>query len=163
MNRERALPGALSPDDPVLESFHLQLDPVSRLVRAARAFIREHAPPLAPETLDVLLLLLPTASSSPTPCCTPAPPIDLGITIADRSVLITVHDEDLVRPEQLPYPEREGGWGLGLVRSLAEDFALEMHAGAGKTAWFRLSRTTPRIAELGAAGRPQDDPGEAGR
>jgi two-component sensor histidine kinase len=161
MNRERALPGALSPDDPVLESFHLQLDPVPRLVRAARTFIREHAPPLAPETLDVLLLL--TSELVTNAVLHARTPIDLGITIADRSVLITVHDEDLVRPEQLPYPEREGGWGLGLVRSLAEDFALEMHAGAGKTAWFRLSRTTPRIAEPGAAGRPQDDPGEAGR
>jgi two-component sensor histidine kinase len=161
MSSERVLPGALTPGDAVLESHHLQLEPLPRLVRAARAFIREHAPPLAPETLDVLLLL--TSELVTNAVLHARTPIELGITIADRSLLITVHDEDLARPEQQPYTEREGGWGLGLVRSLADDYALEMHAGAGKTAWFRLSRTTPRTGEPGAAGRPQDELGEERR
>lgn len=156
---ERVLPGALLPDDPVRASHSLQFEPVPRLVRAARDFIRDHAPPLAPDTLDVLLLL--TSELVTNAVLHARTPITLGITIADRSLLITVHDEDLVRPEQQPYIEREGGWGLGLVRSLADDFSLEMHGGDGKTAWFRLSRTQPRTAEPGMAGRPQDDLGEA--
>lgn len=161
MSSERVLPGALPHDDPVVATHHLQLEPLPRLVGAARAFIREHAPPLEPDTLDVLLLL--TSELVTNAVLHARTPIELGITIADRSLLITVHDEDLVRPEQQPYTDREGGWGLGLVRSLADDFALEMHAGDGKTAWFRLSRSAPRPAESGLAGRPQDDIGEEGR
>ncbi|MCA1713373.1 MAG: ATP-binding protein, partial [Actinobacteria bacterium] len=62
-----------------------------------------------------------------------------GITVTDRSVLVTVHDEDLGRPS-LSYPGREGGRGLGLVEALAEAFATERHGGEGKTVWFRLAR-----------------------
>ena len=67
--------------------------------------------------------------------------IELGITIADDSVVVTVHDLDLARPEQDPYAAREGGWGLGLVSALAEDSAMDTDPAGGKTAWFRLPRT----------------------
>ncbi|GAC1444618.1 MAG: hypothetical protein NVSMB55_21550 [Mycobacteriales bacterium] len=66
-------------------------------------------------------------------------PIEVGITVTDRSVVVTVHDEDLGH-DPARGEGREGGWGLGLVRILAEDFDLERHTGAGKTAWFRVPR-----------------------
>lgn len=49
----------------------------------------------------------------------PCTPLEVGITLAAESVLVTVHDLDLARPEQQPYYHREGGWGLGLVDALA--------------------------------------------
>ena len=80
-------------------------------------------------------------------------PLELGITVADESVLVTVHDLDLARREQTPYAGREGGWGLGLVTSLAEEAEMTPDPDGGKTAWFRLSRGAPREVPDGAAAR----------
>lgn len=160
MGCDRVLAHALPVGDKVQATFHLHLDPLPRLVGAARAFVREHAPPLPEETFDVLLLL--TSELVTNAVLHARTPIDLGITIADRSLLVTVHDEDLARPEQRPYSEREGGWGLGLVRSLADGFSIDAHAGNGKTAWFRLSRSAARATQAGSASRVgQDDLGGA--
>ena len=81
----------------------------------------------------------------------------VGITIADQSVLVTVHDLDLARPEQSPYPPREGGWGLGLVAALATSSSLDPHPDGGKTAWFRLPREGFRVAEDGTGQRQEID------
>ena len=81
--------------------------------------------------------------------------IELGITVADHSVVVTVHDEDLTRPEQQPYEGREGGWGLGLVRELSAASSLVKHPGDGKTAWFRLPRTGGPTGRPGSAARAQ--------
>lgn len=63
-----------------------------------------------------------------------------------------MHDLDLTRPEQQPYVTREGGWGLGLVATLAEASATEPHSDGGKTAWFRLHRgDLPKVGNAVAA------------
>ena len=151
MGCQRVLAHALPADEAVEAIFHLNLEPLPRLVSAARAFIAEHAPPLADDTREVLLLL--TSELVTNAVLHARTPIELGIAIGDRSLLITVHDEDLVRPEQRPYTDREGGWGLGLVSALADDFSTDVHVGEGKTAWFRLSRTGSVDAPPGAAAR----------
>lgn len=78
----------------------------------------------------------------------------LGLTVTDDSVLVTVHDLNLTRPEQQPYVQREGGWGLLLVRALAGESAMEPHDEGGKTAWFRLPRGALAPVEDDAAARP---------
>jgi anti-sigma regulatory factor (Ser/Thr protein kinase) len=127
------------PAGDVIESVeHVHLQPVPRDVGTARGFIRDNAPSLPKDLLDTVLLL--TSELVTNAVIHARTPLEVGITVTDRSVVVTVHDEDLN-----PAPERgarEGGWGLGLVRELAEDSAMERHGGAGKTAWFRLTRQT---------------------
>jgi anti-sigma regulatory factor (Ser/Thr protein kinase) len=149
---QKVLPDAIPSSDHVQASFHLHLDPVPRLVAEARRFVLSHAPDLDDDSTDALVLL--TSELVTNAVLHARTPIELGITIADESVLVTVHDQDLARPEQNPYAQREGGWGLGLVKALAVESAMEPHPDGGKTAWFRISRvTTPDVAH-GAAARP---------
>jgi anti-sigma regulatory factor (Ser/Thr protein kinase) len=125
------------PDDDVVESMdHLHLEPVPRHVGLARRFIREHAPLVPERLLEVLLLLTSELVTNAVIHARTA--VEVGITVTDRSVVVTVHDENLGHaPDR---GGREGGWGLGLVRELADDFDMEHHADSGKTAWFRVSR-----------------------
>ncbi len=134
------------------ESHHLHLDPVPRLVADARRFVLQHAPELPPDTRDSLVLLTSELVTNAVLHARTA--IELGITIADDCVLVTVHDLDLARPEQDPYAVREGGWGLGLVSALADVSSMDTDPDGGKTAWFRLPRAdVPAVAD-GAAARP---------
>lgn len=160
MGCQRVLPDALPPGDAVQESFHVHLEPRPRDVSRARRFVREHAPESLPETTAEVLLLL-TSELVTNAVLHARTPIELGLTIAERSVLVTVHDEDLARPEQQPYEKREGGWGLGLVAALASASAMALHPDDGKTAWFRLPRHDEVDAAAGAAGR--DEEGEEQR
>jgi anti-sigma regulatory factor (Ser/Thr protein kinase) len=128
---------ALPADDIVESMEHLHLDPVPRVVGVARGFVRDNAPSLPEGLLDVVLLLTSELVTNAVIHARTA--LEVGITVTDRSVVVTVHDEDLRRGSAAA-ERREGGWGLGLVRSLAEDSAMEAHAGDGKTAWFRVSR-----------------------
>jgi two-component sensor histidine kinase len=150
---QRLLPDVLPPGDSVVTSHHLHLDPVPRLVADARRFVLQHAPDLPDETRDALVLL--TSELVTNAVLHARTPLELGITVADESVLVTVHDLDLALPEQVPYAGREGGWGLGLVEALAEESELRTDPDGGKTAWFRLSRSSSRQVPDGAAGRPQ--------
>ncbi len=155
MSCHRVLPLGLLAGDTVVSSHHFHLDPVPQLVGQARAFVREHAPPLPADTADVLLLLTSELVTNAVLHARTA--IEVGITVAHESILVTVHDEDLARPEQRPYESREGGWGLGLVRELAQESALDVHPGDGKTAWFRLSRDDSGAAAPGSARRAHPD------
>lgn len=155
MGCQRVLPDVLPPGDAVQETFHVHLEPLPRDVGRARRFMREHAPETLPEaTAEVLLLLTSELVTNAVLHARTA--IELGLTIAEHSMLVTVHDEDLTRPEQRPYEQREGGWGLGLVSALAADSAMTLHPGDGKTAWFRLPLDDEVEAEPGAAGRDED-------
>ena len=152
MSCQRILDHALRPGDVVEQMFHVHLDPLPRLVSNARQFVADHAPPLPTETRDALLLL--TSELVTNAVLHARTPIEVGITVAETSVLVTVHDLDLTRPEQQPYEPREGGWGLGLVAGLAEESALEPHEEGGKTAWFRLPRGRLREVPDDIAARP---------
>lgn len=151
MSCQRLLPDVLPVGDQVQSSHHLHLDPVPRLVGQARRFVLEHAPDLPDDVEDTLVLL--TSELVTNAVLHARTPLELGITVAEESVLVTVRDLDLARREQQPYAGREGGWGLGLVRSLAQDSALVAHPDGGKTAWFRLARDTVRPVDDGAACR----------
>ena len=151
MSCQRVLPGVLPAGDHVRESHHLHLDPLPRLVSEARRFVAAHAPDLSGETHDALVLL--TSELVTNAVLHARTPLELGITIADDSIVVTVHDLDLARPEQDPYAHREGGWGLGLVHALADGAAMDTHPEGGKTAWFRLPRTGTREVGDDAAER----------
>lgn len=152
MSCQRVVPHALPPGDSVQQMHHIRLEPLPRLVSQARQFVTEHAPPLPDETRDALLLL--TSELVTNAVLHARTPLEIGITVAEASVLVTVHDLDLTRAEQQPYDAREGGWGLGLVAALADQSALEPHQDGGKTAWFRLLRHTVRAVQDDVAARP---------
>jgi two-component sensor histidine kinase len=133
----RLLQQALPPDDVVEAVDHLHLEPVPRVVHTAREFVREHLPPVSENLLDTVLLLTSELVTNAVIHARTA--IEVGITLSDRSVLITVHDEDLGKPSQ-SYAGRDGGRGLGLVAALAEATDTERHPGEGKTVWFRVAR-----------------------
>ena len=155
MSCQRVMNHALREGDAVEQTFHVHLDPLPRLVGTARRFVDEHAPPLPPATRDALLLL--TSELATNAVLHARTPLEVGITVTTTSVLVTVHDLDLTRPEQQPYEPREGGWGLGLVGALAEAAALEPHPEGGKTAWFRLPRgQAPYVPDEAAARLPQE-------
>lgn len=161
MSCQRLLPDVLPAGDVVQATHHMHLPPLPRQVSTARAFVRDHAPPLSADAREVLLLL--TSELVTNAVLHARTDIELGITVADHSVLVTVHDEDLARPEQRPYEGREGGWGLGLVTALAASSDMTLHPGDGKTAWFVLPRGEELYADPGAATRPgQDELGTAG-
>ena len=152
MSCDRVLPRALRPDDTVQVTHHLHLDPLPRLVSQARDFVLEHAPDLPSDTEDILVLL--TSELVTNAVLHARTPLDVGVTVTLRSVVVTVHDLDLDRSTQQPYPAREGGWGLGLVTVLAEHYAIEVHAEGGKTAWFSLPRGAMPAVSDDAAVRP---------
>ena len=130
---------AVPAEDVVESTDHLHLDPLPRVVGEARRFIRDHAPAMDGGLVDVLVLLTSELVTNAVIHARTA--IELGITVTDHSVVVTVHDEDL---GSAPAREgREGGWGLGLVRQLAADYDMERYSGDGKTAWFRISREEP--------------------
>ena len=150
MSCERVLGHALRSGEVVEGCWHVHLDPLPRLVGAARTFVASHAPPLPQETRDALLLL--TSELVTNAVLHARTQLEVGMVVAQQSVLVAVHDLDLSRPEQQPYVTREGGWGLGLVATLAEASAMESHADGGKTAWFRLNRgSLPQVGDAVAA------------
>lgn len=156
MSCQRVLPHALAGD--VVESeHHVHLEPLPRHVAVARTFVREHAPPLPRDAADALLLLTSELVTNAVLHARTA--IEVGITVGERSVLVTVHDLDLALPVQRPYEAREGGWGLGLVAALAEASDLEVHPDDGKTAWFRIPRGDAQPVEDDVAARAEQEGG----
>jgi anti-sigma regulatory factor (Ser/Thr protein kinase) len=138
MSCQRVLPDALPSGDVVERSDHLHLQPVPRLVSAARRFVRERLPQLPDDLVDTLLLM--TSELVTNAVIHARTPIELGVTVSRDNVLVTVHDQDLARPAQLPATDRDGGRGLDLVDALSERFAVDRHDGDGKTVWFRVPR-----------------------
>lgn len=128
---------ALAADEVVLVQEHLRLDPLPRLVQRARQFVDEVTPDIRGDLREVLLLL--TSELVTNAVIHARTPFEIGVTVTARSVLVTVHDEDLGHSEP-PGTGREGGRGLVLVSSLAAASDVERHPGDGKTAWFRLDR-----------------------
>jgi two-component sensor histidine kinase len=130
----------------------LELEPVPRAAGLARRFVSERAPDLPEETAHSLMLLTSELVSNAVMHARTT--IELGIVVTEQSVVVAVHDLDLASPLQEPYAAtREGGWGLELVAVLAEASAMTPHPEAGKTAWFRLSRSDAHPVLDGAAAR----------
>ncbi|MFP5219117.1 MAG: ATP-binding protein [Actinomycetes bacterium] len=143
MSCQRVLPAALPAGDVVERSDHMHLQPVPRLVSSARRFVRERLPErLDDEVVESTLLM--TSELVTNAVIHARTPIELGVTISRKSVLVTVHDLDLARPAQQPYSDRDGGRGLDLVRALSDACAVQQHTedgrSDGKTAWFRVRR-----------------------
>jgi anti-sigma regulatory factor (Ser/Thr protein kinase) len=150
MSTRRAAPDALPDGETVVDSSLLTLEPAPRLVRTAREFVRASLPPLPDDVLDVVLLL--TSELVTNAVIHARTTLEVGVVVGERSVVVTVHDLDLSRPEQHPYSDREGGWGLALVGALAEDHAIAAAPEGGKTAWFRVARSTgAQVADDAAA------------
>ena len=128
-----ALPG----DAVVLHSDALTLEPEPRQVSSARRFVARSVPELDADTCDTLLLLVSELVTNAVVHARTE--LEVAVTVTADDVVVAVHDLDLGRREQRG-GERDGGRGLGLVRSLAADSGMLAHDGGGKSAWFRLHR-----------------------
>jgi len=126
----------LDDGEQVERTSRLRLAPNAQVVREARDFVLAEVPPLDEDTRDVLRLL--TSELVTNAVIHARTTIDLGVVTSDRHVVVTVHDLDI--GHVAVGVGREGGWGLGLVRALAERSDMTRHPDGGKTAWFRLPR-----------------------
>ena len=136
MSCQLVLADALPPGEIVELQLHLHLDPDPRQVGRARRFVLEHVPRLSPETRDTVELL--TSELVTNAVLHAGTPLEVGVAIATKHVLVTVHDLGLA-----PLPQdgsREGGRGLSLVDALADHWATVRHPSGGKTAWFSVLR-----------------------
>jgi len=149
------VPDVLPAGDLAQACHHLALDPVPRAAALARRFVRSHAPDLPDETAESLELM--TSELVTNAVLHARTPLQVGVVVASRSMVVGVHDLDVVTPLQTPYADREGGWGLGLVDVLAHSWAVARHPGGGKTVWFRLLRARAHPVDSGAAARPDAD------
>lgn len=152
MSCQRVLPDALD-GEPVLTAHHVKFDPLPRLVADARRFVGAHAPDLPEATREALLLA--TSELVTNAVLHARTVVEVGLTLSEHHVLVTVHDLDLARPQQRPYDGREGGWGLGLVGALTQASGLDVHPGDGKTAWFRVPRGEIEPVGDDVAARPE--------
>lgn len=132
----RLLEEAVPAGETVESSDHLHLHPLPRLVQTARRFVADRLPAVSEDTRDVLMLL--TSELVTNAVIHARTPLEVGITITDRSLLVSVHDLDL--GHSALDPTREGGWGLGLVTALSDASSMTRHPDDGKTAWFRVTR-----------------------
>lgn len=137
MTVEPVLGQALPAGAVVLRSAQLHLDPEPRNVGLARRWVVEQAPELGEDGLHTLRLL--TSELVTNAVVHARTELELGVTVTEHDVVVTVHDLDLGRREQRTH-ERDGGRGLGLVRDLSVASGSTTHAEGGKTAWFRLGR-----------------------
>lgn len=145
----------LPDDDPIQECHRLVLDPLPRSVSAARRFVRSHVPDLPVETGESLELM--TSELVTNAVLHARTVLNVEVLVASSSVVVGVHDQDLVTSLQTPYAEREGGWGLGLVAALAHSWSTTPHPEGGKTVWFRLLRSEAHPVRTGAAARTDAD------
>ena len=139
MTRPDVLATALPPGAVVHISDALTLDPEPRQVSSARRFVAGTVPDLDGDTGDTLLLLVSELVTNAVVHARTE--LEVAVAVTDEDVVVAVHDLDLGRREQRA-GDRDGGRGLGLVRSLAADSGMVMHPGGGKSAWFRLHRST---------------------
>lgn len=139
VTRPDVLATALPEGAVVQVSEALTLDPEPRQVSSARRFVAGTVPDLDSETGDTLLLLVSELVTNAVVHARTE--LEVAVAVTDEDVVVAVHDLDLGRREQRS-GDRDGGRGLGLVRSLAADSGMVMHPGGGKSAWFRLHRST---------------------
>jgi anti-sigma regulatory factor (Ser/Thr protein kinase) len=118
---------------------HLALSAEPKAPAAARAFVSEVAADEDQDLVDALALL--TSEVVTNAVIHARTPIEIGVARDEDRVLVAVGDRNLARPEQQPYrPERSGGRGLMIVRSLSDDWGVTTYEN-GKSVWFTMRRT----------------------
>ena len=80
--------------------------------------------------------------------------IELGITIGDDSIVVTVHDLDSRAPSRTPTPRVKVAGASGWCRRWPRCPDMHDDPEGGKITWFRLGRTGASDVADGAAARP---------
>ena len=157
---ERVRPGPEAYADDVLSAVlpagevveiaeQISLEPLPRLVGAARRFVVARARGLEPETSDALALL--TSEIVTNAVIHARTMLRVGVIVTGHFIVVTVHDLDLGHSEISP-EQREGGRGLELVEVLADAWDVHLDPRGGKTVWFRLRRESVPRERSGADG-----------
>ena len=109
----------------------------------ARRFVREAAADDVPPRLlnDVLLLTNELVANAVRHAGhTAEDPIEVEITINDRSIRVAVRDQGPgFDPARQKERTEEGGWGLLLIETLSSRWGVETR-GTGTTVWFEVDR-----------------------
>jgi anti-sigma regulatory factor (Ser/Thr protein kinase) len=130
-------------------SAHLDLLPEPGAAKRARDFVSEQAPALTPATWTALRLLTSELVTNAVVHARTA--MQVGLTVTDSKVLVTVGDHSSALPERRSEADdRPGGRGLVLLDRLADEWGVHVNDG-GKTLWFTLPR--PRAQPNGGEAR----------
>jgi hypothetical protein len=136
----RPVPGDVLPTtERIIACHELRLQPVPRAVADTRRFLHRHCPDLPIDVRDALLLLASELVTNAVLHARTA--IHVTFMVSEHYVAVAVHDLDLPLDTEHLYPNREGGWGLSIVRAVADAHGMWRADVGGKTAWFRLSRS----------------------
>lgn len=139
-------PDGLPPGEAVRAQHAVQLPPVPHHVAFARDFVNDNLPAMDPGARDAVLLM--TSELVTNAVIHARTTFDVGLTVGERSVVVTVFDRNVGGHREPSGPAmRDGGRGLVLVRELADTWSVHRPSGGGKTVWFRLDTGGPRQRE----------------
>jgi hypothetical protein len=131
------VPDAVPAGHDVLVSDELVLEPEPRNVAVARDWVAARVPLWADDDARSAVALL-TSELVTNGIVHARTTLRLGMAVTDSDVVIGVHDLDLGHAEAAG-SDRQGGWGLIIVRETAAGSGRVQHPGGGKTVWFRVS------------------------
>jgi anti-sigma regulatory factor (Ser/Thr protein kinase) len=122
----------------------VRLAPTVRAPAEARGVVDRMAPPLRPDEVPAVRLLVSelVTNSVRHAGLNPHEWIDLQVDVAPDAVRVTVTDpgDGFNPPSRPPHPSEPSGWGLTLVQRMADRWGL---ASNGRTqVWFELYRTS---------------------
>ncbi len=123
----------------VHDTSHTHLEPTVSAPRAARAFVGAHLPDDLPaESAETLLVL--TSELVTNAVLHARTPLVVGVTVAERVVMVTTADDDPEMPVVSEQPAvSDGGRGVWLVAQLADDWGALPRVD-GKTVWCSVRR-----------------------
>lgn len=121
-------------------SVHVDLDATPSAARAARAFVRDHATGLDPDSAYAAVLCVSELVTNGVLHARTR--LRVGVTAGSSRLLVTVGDHSPGRPSSPPDDlTRTSGRGLKLVSSLTDEWGVADDGDGGKIVWFTVART----------------------
>jgi serine/threonine-protein kinase RsbW len=126
----------------------LELVPVLRAPRAARAFVAEtlSAWDVQGDGVEAAKLVVSELVTNAVLHAPESPTISVGLRLSEDVVRVLVTDGGLQEPERRAPPDpwtAETGRGVWLVDAFTEQWGIEMHGLDGKTVWCELRAGAP--------------------
>ena len=126
----------------------LELVPVLRAPRAARAFVAEtlSAWDVEGDGVEAAKLVVSELVTNAVLHAPESPTISVGLRLSEDVVRVLVTDGGLQEPERRAPPDpwtAETGRGVWLVDAFTEQWGIETHGPDGKTVWCELRAGAP--------------------